>query len=47
MEKYLYRQGSQRNAGIRRKRHRNAVKELTYSGEIRFSERFPQIGQCA
>ncbi len=47
IEKYLWRHGSQRNAGMRSLRHTNAVRESTYSGEIRFKAGFPQIGQCA
>src|SRR3981189_3415032 len=47
MEKYLYRQGSQRNAGMCRCRQRNLNMESTCSGEMRFRARLPQIGQWA
>ena len=47
MEKYLYRQGSQRNAGMRRFRQTNPNSEFTCSGAMRFRAGFPQMGQWA
>lgn len=47
MEKYLYRQGSQRYAGTPRKRQANDKPVATCSGAIRFTSWFPQIGQCS
>jgi hypothetical protein len=47
IEKYLYRQGSQRYAGIDSARHKNAKVASTCSAAMRFKSGFPQIGQCA
>jgi len=47
IEKNLWRQGSQRNAGSPRMRPRNAVIPGTCSAEIRCNSRLPQIPQCA
>jgi len=47
IEKYLCRQGSQRNAGICSCRQRNLKGESTCSGEMRFSAGLPQMGQWA
>jgi hypothetical protein len=46
-EKYLYRQGSQRNAGTRKFRQTKPSTESTFSGAIRFRAELPQIGQWA
>jgi len=47
IEKYLYRQGAQRNAGMRSFRQRIPNKEFTCSDEMRFRAGLPQIGQWA
>jgi hypothetical protein len=47
MEKYLCRQGSQRNAGMCSFRQMNPNTASTCSGEMRFRARLPQIGQWA
>jgi hypothetical protein len=47
IEKNLWRQGSQRNAGSPRIRPRNAVTPGTCSAEMRCNSRLPQIPQCA
>ncbi len=46
-EKYLYRQGSQRNAGTPSSRQTMPSALCTCSGEMRFNSRLPQTGQCA
>ena len=47
IEKYLYRQGSQRTAGTPSNRQTMPSALCTCSGEMRFNSRLPQTGQCA